>query len=268
MRRRSYLREILRWTIVILGVSFFSFPSSAQTDEQIARAVRHARQMHGATLSPLQTASIFNRKEMIIVDRLATARQILGAGLPRSDVPDDLDLRIADEDAKQTAQELLFGLKFGAGVSLVSSLGRKHAIREAELDANKIVRIKAEDTSSVGYLLEAHYFVTPNYSFLGIDNITAGKWGIGPFVAVQAGSDKSLTGIGFGLMLGFKQLSTIPPPVAGLSWNIGVGALYDPSVKVLGAGITANQPLPAGETTIRTTEVGGWGLMVMSSFNF
>jgi len=203
--------------------------------------------------------NIFSRNDMIIVDRLATARRILGFPVSKSDIPDSLDLLIAEEDAKQTAQELLFGMKFGAGVSLVSSLGRKNAIREAEIDANKIVRIKREDTHSVGYLLEAHYFVTPDYAFLGIEKISSGKWGIGPFVAVQAAADKSLSGIGFGLMLGFKQLSTNPPAVSGLSWNIGVGALYDPSVKVLGAGIVANQPLPAGETAIRTTEVGGWG---------
>ena len=67
-------------------------------------------------------------------------------------------------------------------------------------------------------------------------------------------------------MVGFRQPSTTP--IANLSWNFGIGAIYDPSVKVLGNGIVADRPLPAGETMLRTVEVGGWGLMLMSSFNF
>src|SRR5258708_3216314 len=78
-------------------------------------------------------------------------------------------------------------------------------------------------------------------------SLTSGNWGIGPLVAIQAANEKALSGLGFGLMIGFRQLGAGTLPVANnLSWNFGIGALYDPSTKVLGTGIVANQPLPAG----------------------
>jgi hypothetical protein len=251
---------------LVLGSCLFSLSCVAQdpTDADIARAVRLVRQAERALVPPMATtaAATVTVEEASTSDRVAAARRLLGPSGQGT-----LNARIADEFAKQEAQELLWGLKFGAGVS-VSSSGRKNAIREVTLDANRIVRVTKEDTNSVGYLLEAHYFLTPDFAFLGIEKLSKGNWGIGPFVAVQAGSDKALSGIGFGLMLGFRQLITDPAPISGLSWNIGVGALYDPSVKVLGAGIVADQPLPAGETAVRTTEVGSWGLLVLTSFNF
>jgi len=240
-------------------------PAWAQdpSDAEIARVVRLVRQAERTMLAPpgrgLATAAV--GEEVSPVDRVTAARRLL-----QSPESAKLNARIAAEVAKQDAQELLWGLKFGAGVS-VSSTGRKGAIRDATVDSRGIVRVTREDTSSVGYLLEAHYFFTPDVAFLGMENLK-GNWGIGPFVAVQAGSDKALSGIGFGLMLGFRRLITEPAPVSGLSWNIGVGALYDPSVKVLGAGMVPDQPLPAGEAAVRTTEVGSWGLLVLTSFNF
>ena len=263
---RICLDEAIRLSAVLLGLSLFSVASLAQqdaTDADIARAVRLVRQAErGLMAAPPPTVAAVTVEETSGSDRIRTARQLLGPSGQGT-----LNARIADEFAKQDAQELLWGLKFGAGVSLSSS-GHKNAIRDVTVDANRIVRVTKEDNNSVGYLLEAHYFLTPDFAFLGMEKLAKGNWGIGPFVAVQAGSDKGLSGIGFGLMLGFKQLIADPAPISGLSWNIGVGALYDPSVKVLGAGIVANQPLPAGEAAVRTTEVGGWGLVVLTSFNF
>ena len=176
----------------------------------------------------------------------------------------DLIARITDEFLRQDAMENLFGFKFGVGVSVTTSR-RKGEIKDAVVDSNRIVRVTREQDSSIGYLLEAHYFFVPNRPFLSAD---VGSWGIGPFVAIQAGTGNgsALSGLGFGLMVGFRQPSTTP--IANLSWNFGIGAIYDPSIKVLGNGIVADRPLPAGETMLRTVEVGGWGLMLMSSFNF
>jgi len=52
------------------------------------------------------------------------------------------------------------------------------------------------------------------------------------------------------------------------SFNIGIGLMMDPSVKILGDGITENEPLPAGETTVRTKETSQWGVLFMVSYNF
>jgi hypothetical protein len=231
------------------------------TDAEIARVVHLVRQAQRSMVTPtLRTETVI--EETSPTDRVRAAKKLLES--PESA---QLNARIAAEFAKQDAQELLWGLKFGAGIS-VSTSGRKDAIRDVTVDANRIVRITREDVNTVSYLLEAHYFFTPDVAFLGIDRLSKGNWGIGPFVAVQASSDKALSGIGFGLMLGFRQLIIDPAPISGLSWNIGIGALYDPSVTVLGAGIIPNQPLPAGEAAIRTVEVGSWGLVVLTSFNF
>jgi hypothetical protein len=233
-------------------------------DDEISRAVRQARALIRAAAPPFRTVGMQMESAINIPDYTSTVLSILNLSGTAS--PATL-AAIAAETQRQEAQELLWGLKLGAGVSLVTS-GRRQSIREVTVDTNRIVRITKEDNSSVNYLLEAHYFFTPDHPFLGMDKFTTGSWGIGPFVAVQTGADRALSGIGFGLMLGFKQPVTNPLTATNLSWNIGVGALYDPAVKVLGTGIYANQPLPAGEAVVRTTEVGGWGLMVMTSFNF
>ena len=52
------------------------------------------------------------------------------------------------------------------------------------------------------------------------------------------------------------------------SFNIGIGVMMDPSVKILGDGISENQPLPLGETTVRTKETSQWGVLFMVSYNF
>jgi len=52
------------------------------------------------------------------------------------------------------------------------------------------------------------------------------------------------------------------------SFNIGIGLMMDPSAKILGDGITENQPLPAGETQVRLKETSQWGFLIMSSYSF
>jgi len=261
MSKRTFALSALPWMLILLAVSLCPSNALAElpSEEDIARAVRVARQM--ARVPAYPAFMTYGTQGGFVTDPVEGAMKILKAA-PGSD---DAWLKsfVAAENLKQTNQELLSGLKLGAGVSLIVGLNRKNAIREAQLDGNKVVRITKEDTNSVGFLLEGHYFFAPDGRFLGIEK---GMWGFGPFVAVQASDDSALTGVGFGLMLGLKQPST--SYVSGSSWNIGIGAIYDPSVKVLGDGLVANQPLPAGETTVRTKEVGGWGLMVMSSFNF
>ena len=52
------------------------------------------------------------------------------------------------------------------------------------------------------------------------------------------------------------------------SFNLGVGVVVDPDTRVLGDGIVANQPLPAGETEIRYLEEMQTGLLILASFSF
>ena len=94
--------------------------------------------------------------------------------------------------------------------------------------------------------------------------------GHGPFIAVDASTNSTgslgvVAGISMGWMVGFKKLPTltqatfydsasrrmVTAPAATTdsnSWNFGVGFRVDPKATVLGDGIFANMPLPAGET--------------------
>ena len=112
-------------------------------------------------------------------------------------------------------------------------------------------------------MLETHYFFLPNRLFLGIDSVKPKEWGVGPFVGIQNGSNEVIEAIGAGVMLGFRRSVT-----AKGSFNIGVGGVVDPSVKVLGDGINKNQPLPAGETQIRYKETSQWGVLIITSYTF
>ncbi|BBJ22873.1 hypothetical protein W01_08000 [Candidatus Nitrotoga sp. AM1P] len=49
---------------------------------------------------------------------------------------------------------------------------------------------------------------------------------------------------------------------------VGIGAVTDPNVKVPGAGIAKNQPLPTGESEIRYKEMSQWGVLILTSFSF
>jgi hypothetical protein len=51
------------------------------------------------------------------------------------------------------------------------------------------------------------------------------------------------------------------------TWNIGIGLRVDPQAKVLGDGITLNQPLPVGDTLRIKTEPR-LGVMLLSSVTF
>ena len=72
----------------------------------------------------------------------------------------DLIARINDEILRQDAVENLFGFKFGVGLSVTTSR-RKGEIKDAVVDSNRVVRVTREQDSSIGYLLEAHYFFVP-----------------------------------------------------------------------------------------------------------
>ena len=61
------------------------------------------------------------------------------------------------------------------------------------------------------------------------------------------------------LMIGFRR-----DRETSESFNIGIGVVIDPNVQTLGEGITANMPLPTGETAIRYTERMQTGLLILT----
>ncbi len=155
------------------------------------------------------------------------------------------------------AQDRQFaGLGFGVGISLTLDTGEHDRILEAILDENGVVRISKESNDIPRIMLESHYFFTCS------DSTTRGY---GPFIALQPGTEEIIEAVGIGFMVGLKR-STDPEDKS--SWNIGVGAVVDPAVRVFGEGIVKDQPLPSGETNIRYQETSQFGVLLVASFSF
>lgn len=172
------------------------------------------------------------------------------------------------------------GITFGVGLAYTLDLGRLQRVKEAEL-VNKIVRVKQSEQSSARIVLESHYFLTPVWDGInnfmrnigvskneyiidektGNERISAG-WGIGPFVALQPGTDNIIDAIGTGLMIGARR------PGGNDSFNLGIGLMVDIDARTLGNGIIEDQPLPEGEMTIRYKQRSQLGLLLMSSYSF
>ncbi len=180
-------------------------------------------------------------------------------------------------DAQAQNEGKFGGLSLGIGLSLTHDLGWNDRVSKASV-VNGIVRVDEEKNDLARIMLEAHYFFTPDSSF-GLGNVPKGMWGHGPFVAIAPGGDKKfIDAIGLGWMIGFRPYSykdkdgnaTSDPKTSGnWSWNIGIGFVVDANSKILGDGITANQPLPAGEfTNVRLKDISQGGLMLISSFSF
>ncbi len=180
------------------------------------------------------------------------------------------------------------GIEFGIGIAFSYDLGDNDRVRSASV-VDGLVRVDHMDNVRARLILESHYLFTPT-DVLGITNIfglsnateiknTAGKtayvpkdrkeWGIGPFVALQPGTDNVIDAIGAGLMLGFRRSAVAGSTNnAGDSFNIGIGILYDIDSRVLGDGIFANKPLPGNEKDIRYMTREQSGLLIMTSYSF
>jgi hypothetical protein len=111
-------------------------------------------------------------------------------------------------------------------------------------------------------LLEAHYYP---------EKITwnTGDFGWGPFAAVETGSSgtsnsNGISGYGMGLIGGWK----VGDNTKSSGFNIGVGYLWEGNVQTLGDGITANNPLPTGETQVRYKNQSVGAIIVFFSWTF
>lgn len=200
-----------------------------------------------------------------------TTKAVIEEALKNAKVGLEKTVSNASETSKlqEIADKRFAGFNFGVALGLVAKAGKRDLVQSASLDANGIVRIDRDNNTSANLILESHYFFTPNKSFIGL--VDARNWGFGPFIAVQPGTDVIIQSVGCGLMVGFKRSSIIAQDLArdrGDSFNIGIGMMINPNAKVLGDGIQKNQPLPAGETSVRlrTTTEAGW--LVTFSYSF
>jgi len=175
---------------------------------------------------------------------------------------------------KESPVQNLGGLGFGTGLSLTVDLGSEDRVSDAEVVAG-IVRVKEVNNARARVMLESHYFFgdvnkKENGTLEPYCKISKNRQcGLGFFVAVQPGSNDIIDAIAVGVMVGFARISN--GSSAGKSssaFNLGIGVVVDPSVKVLGDGIEANKPLPTGETSVRFKTISQTGLLFLTSFSF
>lgn len=145
------------------------------------------------------------------------------------------------------------GLNFGLGVGIVGTPTKDFA-KSAQV-VNGVVRVDDSPTVKASILLESHYFWTGAHP----------SWGHGPFVALRPGGDSNniIDSIGLGYMVGFRYSEASPT-----SWNIGAGLSVTPNARVVGDGISRNEPLPAGETEVRFKNKSLLGFMILASFSW
>jgi hypothetical protein len=172
------------------------------------------------------------------------------------------------KELKDLADKRFAGFNFGVALGVVIKAGKRDIVQSASLDANGIVRIDRDNNTTANMILETHYFFTPDCKFI---NVEPKNWGIGPFIAVQPGTQNIIESAGAGLMIGFKRSSIIAKDLArdrGDSFNIGLGVMVNPNAQVLGDGVQKNQILPTGETTVRLRTTTEMGYLVTFSYSF
>jgi hypothetical protein len=172
-------------------------------------------------------------------------------------------------------------LGFGAGVAL--SFGQSRVNSAVAVGPKNIVRVTDNSPVSAGLVFETHYFFEQQPTQI-LGSALPITWGHGPFVALDASTDASaistasstiFAGVSVGWMVGFRRLTpplTSQAPVYTAdnnSWNFGVGFHVNPKATVLGDGIFANMPLPAGETNpVRLKSESRFGVMLLTSYAF
>jgi hypothetical protein len=131
--------------------------------------------------------------------------------------------------AQTAAAEDLKSLGFGMGLGFRWNILKPDVVEEAEIDANGMVRVKKRANAHTGITLESHYLVKNNT-----------RWGVGPFVAVEASSDSVISSVGAGMLIAWKVSSE------GRGFGLGIGYSAQPNTKVLGPEFVEGEAAPKG----------------------
>jgi hypothetical protein len=146
---------------------------------------------------------------------------------------------------------------FGAGVMANIDFGNRRRITTARV-VNGIVRVDEENRAQLGFMLEAHKFISdaPN------SGDAKKPYVHGPFIGLVMTNGSGIdTGV-LGYMVGFRQPNTTN------TFNLGVGLTISPRAQTLGDGLTADKPLPTGETEVRYKKSTLYGIAIIGSFGF
>ncbi|HTQ79581.1 MAG TPA: hypothetical protein VMM92_06270 [Thermoanaerobaculia bacterium] len=168
--------------------------------------------------------------------------------------------RRATEVAEITnAEQQFMGIQFGVGVGVVSDLQSGKRVDSARV-VNGIVRVEETSNAEPRVFLEVHNFINDR------DKVTTEDprlFGHGPWVGIQSSNDQIIDAFAIGWMFGWRRR-----PQESTSFNLALGLVLDPKVKVLGDGLQENKPLPNGETEIRYKTESRVGAVLLASFSF
>lgn len=189
----------------------------------------------------------------------------------------------------ETNRQKFGGIEFGIGLAFSHDLGGNQRVRSADI-VDGIVRVGRTDNVRARLVLESHYLFTPSghdgRSLFGllengpddVDCLSRNRfdrnaraachrgdrlWGIGPFAALQPGTDNVIDAIGGGLMLALRR-----DAVKSDTFNIGLGMLYDVDTPTLADGFVENRAAPGTETTVRLRRGSQIGFLVLTSYSF
>jgi hypothetical protein len=183
--------------------------------------------------------------------------------------------RLTEKEA-QDRRDALDDFKKGAGLGISVVIGDNDDVVDdaTVVDGKVVVTRRSKDQTRAA--LEAHQLFTGNpFTSSGrekirhqvercaTNSIECPLVGVGPFAAIQTGTDDSISSVGLGLMVGVRS-----DPRQDSSFNVGVGMVFDNSVRQLAPGFVEGQPLPAGQTQVQFTEKSARRLMLTLSFAF
>jgi len=149
---------------------------------------------------------------------------------------------------------------WGLGVGIGLSVLGEDDVKKAE-PVGGVVRITDTESYRRAIWLESHY------RLFNFD--TAGRFGFGPFVGLQFSDDEGLfDSLAAGLMFTMKrQTGSVEAAKNNLGFNVGLGVASS-SIHVLGGGVKENEPLPAGEESVRLQKKDDLAFVLLFSFNF
>jgi hypothetical protein len=169
------------------------------------------------------------------------------------------------EDQKSAdGTKSFLGVKWGLGIALTSNLGGGSRITSASVISN-VVRFQQTTNQQPRIISELHYFFCRK-AVCDPDSGDKSKQplsGHGPWVGIQSSSDQVLDAVAFGYRWGWRH-----DPTKSSSFNLGIGAIVDAKVQVLGDGVRANAALPGGGTTVPLKNESKTGAIVVASFSF
>jgi len=205
------------------------------------------------SFSPNLAAADQTQQEQQLQDTISSLTEKISE---KGSKPADIDTLVESKNKLkqiEQAKEDFKKLGFGIAVAATGDLGSNTRIQEAKV-VNNIVRVTKDSEYRIQYMLELHKWL------LTWGNETRG---FGLFAAIAPDTNNILGSAGLGVMMGFRNKEDISN-----SLNIGLGVTMDQNQKVLGDGITKNEPLPSGETEVRTRDTTRASWMLIASFSF